>query len=95
MFEKVRQPFGPIGRLERRARGHGSRDEEELPLDRGHHAAGPPPDDRIEAPDRPLQALHHGELRALPVPVLRKQDDLTHGPMMQDASDTTPEARVR
>jgi hypothetical protein len=80
MFEKVREPLGPVGRLEGHARGNGSCDEEELPLNRGRHPAGPPPDDRIEPPDRPLQALHHGELRAPPIPVLRQQDDLSHGP---------------
>ena len=94
MFEKVREPLRPVGGLERQARGHGSCDHEELPLDRGRHPAWPPLDDRIEAPDRPLQALHHGELRIPPIPVLRQQDDLSHGPMMRHTSDTTPEARV-
>jgi hypothetical protein len=92
MFEKVREPLRPVGRLEGQARGYGSCDEEELPLDGGRHPARPPPDNGIEAPNRPLQALHHAELRVPPIPVLREQNDLSHVPMMGHTSDTTPEA---
>jgi hypothetical protein len=95
MLEEVREPLGPVGRLERHTGGHSPCDEEQLPLDRGCHAARPPPDDRIEAPDRPLQSRHHGELRIPPIPVLRKQDDLSHEPIMGDTSDTAAEARAR
>jgi len=92
MFEKVREPLRPVGRLEGQARGHGACDEEELPLDGGRHPAGPPPDHGIEAPDRLLQALHHAELRVPPIPVLRQQDDLSHVPIMGHTSDTSSEA---
>jgi hypothetical protein len=94
MFEEIREPLGPVGRLERHARGHGSCDEEEIPLDRGRHPSGPPPNDRIEPLDRPIQSLHHGELRIPSIPVFRKQDDLSHEPIMGDTSDTTREARA-
>jgi len=93
MFEKVRESLGPVGRLQGHTRGHGSCDEKELPLDGGRHPARAPSDDRIEPPDRPLEALHHRELRAPPIPIFRQQDDLSHGPMMGDASDTTWERR--
>jgi hypothetical protein len=95
MLEEVGQPLCPVGCLEWHARGHRSSDQEELPFDGGRHAARAPPDDRIEPPDRSLEALHHGQLRAPSIPVLRKQDDLSHEPMMRVASDTTPEGRVR
>jgi len=88
MFEKVRQPLRPVGRLEGHARGHRSCDEEELPLNRGRHAAGTPPDDRIEAADRLLQALHHDQHGVLALPVLRERDDLSHGAIMRPSSDT-------
>ena len=94
MLEEIGEPLRPVGRLERHARGHGPGDEEELPLDGGRHPAGSPPDDRIEAPDRPFQALYHAELRVPPIPVLREQDDLSHVPMMGHTSDTTPEAEL-
>jgi hypothetical protein len=94
MLEEVGEPLCPVGRLEGHARGHRSCDQEELSFDGGRHAARTPPDDRIETPDRPLEALHHGQLRAPPIPVLREQDDLSHEPMMRVASDTTPEGRV-
>jgi hypothetical protein len=87
MLQQVRESFRPVGRFERHARGHGSRDEEDLPLDHGHHPAGPPPDHRIEPADRTIQTPHHGELRAAPIPVLRERDDLSHGSMMGAASD--------
>jgi hypothetical protein len=42
-----------------------------------------------------LQATHHGELGAPPVPVLRERDDLSHGPMMRDASDIPRRSGIR
>ena len=100
MLEEVGEPLCSVGRLERHARGHRSCDQEELPFDGRRHTAGTPPDDRVEPPDRPLETLHHGQIRhgqlgAPSIPVLRQQDDLSHGPMMRVASDTTPEGRVR
>ena len=72
MLQQVGESFRPVGRFEGGTRGHRSRDEEELPLDRGGHAARPPPDHRIEPADRVLQAPHHGDLGAPPIPVVRE-----------------------
>jgi hypothetical protein len=87
MLQQVGESLGAIGCLERHARGHRARDEEELPLDGGSHAPEASLDDRIEPTDRMLQAPHHGELWIAPIPVLRERDDLSHGPMMGAASD--------
>lgn len=89
MLQQVGEPFGSIGRIPRHARRDRSCDEEELALDGGRHPARPPLDHGVEATDRPLQAPHHGEAGAPPIPVLRERDDVSHAPIMGPPSDTT------
>ena len=88
MLQKVGEPFRSVRSIAWHPRRDRSRDEEELALDGGRHLPGPPLDHGVEAPNRVLQALHHGDPGVPPVPVLLERDDLSHGPIMRPPSDT-------
>ena len=94
MLEQVGEPLGSVGSIPWHARRDRSRDEEELAFDGGRHLPGTPLDHGVEAPDRELQSLHHGDLGVPSIPVLRERDDLSHGPIMRPPSDTPGRFRI-
>jgi hypothetical protein len=88
MLEQVGEPLGSIGRIPWHAGRDRACDEEELAFDGGRHPPGAPLHHGVEAPNRPLEAVHHGKTGTPSIPVLRERDDLSHRPIMRPPSDT-------